>query len=310
MSLRPPLLSKLPPFGLGCAQLGDLFRPLDDREAQAIVDAAWAEGVRYFDTAPHYGLGLSERRLGDALAGRPRDEFVVSTKVGRLLRPAADGGTERVWDFSRDGVLRSLDESLARLGLDRVDIVLLHDPHESGQLKVALTEGADALAELRDQGVVGAIGVGAGDVPALQRFVAETDIDALMLPGRYTLLDQSAARDLLPQCAAAGVDVLNAGVFNTGILAKAEVPDSGVFEYGKAPSAVIERAREIAAVCASFGVELPTAALHFSFTASAVRGVVAGADTPAQVSEAARRLRDPVPDALWSALVQRRLVSG
>jgi D-threo-aldose 1-dehydrogenase len=309
MSLRPSLLEKLPPFGLGCAQLGDLFRPLTDSEAQSIVDTAWAEGVRYFDTAPHYGLGLSERRLGAALASRPREEYIVSTKVGRLLRPIDEEHVERVWDFTREGVVRSLDDSLQRLGLDHVDIVLLHDPHESGQLERALTDGVDALAQLREQGVVGAIGVGAGDVGVLERFVAETDIDAVMLPGRYTLLDQTAKPELLPLCEERQVGVLNAGVFNTGILARSDVPDSGVFEYGDAPVAIIERAREISAVCASFGVELPAAAIQFSFTAPAVRGVVIGADTPDQVSGAARRLGVRVPETLWRALADRGLVA-
>lgn len=294
--------SALPRLGLGCAQLGDLFRSLTDDGATAIVDTAWSTGIRYFDTAPHYGLGVSERRLGQALGTRPRDEFVLSTKVGRLLRPDDSGALGRVWDFSRDGVRRSLDESLERLGLDHVDLVFLHDPHESGQLDQALGAGADALAELRDSGVISAFGVGAGNVDALTRFAAETDIDAVMLPGRYTLLDQEAADALLPLCEENRVSVVNAGVFNTGILASSQVPDDARFEYGAAPAELLERARAIAAVCADFDVELPAAALQFSFTSPAVASVVVGADSPQQVVQAAERLNAQVPDELWSAL--------
>jgi len=297
-------------LGLGCAQLGDLFAPLSDEAAAAIVDAAWDQGVRYFDTAPHYGLGLSERRLGAALRSRSgsrsisRDDYVVSTKVGRLIR---DG--ERVWDFSRSGVTASLAESLDRLGLDRVDIVLLHDPHESGQLDRAFGEGLETLLEFRRRGVIRAVGVGSADVPSLRRFVAETPVDVILLAGRYTLLDQRASIGLLADCAARGVTVLNAGVYNTGILAT-DAPTAGDhYAYGAADPAVAERARAIAAVCHSFGVRLPAAALGFSFTAPAVRTVVVGADTPAQVAETAALLRTPIPAALWPRLRELGLVA-
>jgi D-threo-aldose 1-dehydrogenase len=203
-------------FGLGCAQLGDRFTALDDAAAAAIVDAAWGNGVRYFDTAPHYGLGLSERRLGAALRCRPRDEYVISTKVGRLLRADADGNVHRMWDFSREGVLASLRESLDRMGLDRADIVLLHDPHESGQLDLAMGEGLQTLLQLRQQGIIRAAGVGSADVPSLARFASERPIDVILLAGRYTLLDQRAAESLLGICEGNGISVLNAGVYNMG----------------------------------------------------------------------------------------------
>ena len=195
---------------------GTSYREVSDADARATVDSAWAEGIRYFDTAPHYGLGLSERRLGSALAGRPRSDYVVSTKVGRLLEPVDhpaglddDGGFavpathRRVWDFSRDGIRRSLEESLERLGLDRVDIVYLHDPDDHWD--DVIESGYPALAELRDEGVVGAIGAGMNQSRMLADLVRLADVDVVMLAGRYTLLEQDALDDLLPACVARGV---------------------------------------------------------------------------------------------------------
>ena len=217
-------------LGFGGAPVGNLFEAVTDGDALDTIDAAWTEGVRYFDTAPHYGLGLSERRLGAALRDRPRSRYTVSTKVGRLLIPNPGGERDsdlpngfdvpaalrRHWDFSGDGVRRSLEESLARLGLDRIDIVLIHDPEESSDPEGALREAAPALAELRSQGVIGAFGVGSKQVAILQRFVAETELDTIMLAGRYTLLEQPALDELLPACEKYGVSVLNVGVFNSG----------------------------------------------------------------------------------------------
>ncbi|MEU7874816.1 aldo/keto reductase, partial [Dactylosporangium sp. NPDC049140] len=271
-------------LGLGCAQLGNLWRERSDADARAIVDAAWDCGVRYFDTAPHYGLGLSERRLGAALAGRPRGEYTVSTKVGRLLEPTADGGDDladgfavprthrRVWDFSRDGVRRSLEESLGRLGLDRVDVALLHDPEFAPE--AALRHGFPALAELRAEGVVGAVGAGSKDAGVLARLVAECAPDVVMVAGRYTLLEQPAGETLLPACAAAGVAVLAAGVFNSGLLAE-DVPRAGLhYEYGDAPPDLIRRAADLAEACREFGTTLPAAALSFPGRHPAVTAVV------------------------------------
>ncbi|MCG5467788.1 aldo/keto reductase, partial [Micromonospora sp. LAH09] len=206
-------------------------RATTDEEFASAVDTAWEAGVRYYDTAPHYGLGLSERRLGGALRHRPRDEYVVSTKVGRLLVPSpqdahlrdSDGfdvpaSHRRVWDFSRDGVLRSIEASLERTGLDRIDIVYLHDPDDHWEW--AATEAVPALAELRDQGVVGAIGAGMNQSAMLARFVREADVDVMMCAGRYTLLEQGAADDLLPAAESRGVGVVIAGVYNSGLLSR------------------------------------------------------------------------------------------
>ncbi|MDG4821448.1 aldo/keto reductase [Asanoa sp. WMMD1127] len=306
-------------LALGCASLGNLYHAIDDERAAATVDAAWDAGIRYFDTAPHYGLGLSERRLGAALAGRPRADYKVSTKVGRMLEPVPGGGDRlddggfavpathrRVWDFSRDGVRRCLDESLDRLGLDRVDLVLLHDPEDHADQ--AIGEGYPALRELRDQGVVGAIGTGSKDAAFLARFVAECGPDEIIVAGRYTLLEQRALDAILPACAAAGTAVLNAGVFNSGLLA-VERPHAGLpYEYGPAPAEVVARAAAIADVCAAHGTTLPAAALAFAGSHPLVRSVIVGADSPEQVRRNAELFGTPPPAALWPALVDAGLL--
>ncbi|WP_405433388.1 aldo/keto reductase [Micromonospora sp. NBC_00617] len=304
---------RLTALGFGAAQGGSLYRATSDDEFAGAVDAAWAAGIRYFDTAPHYGLGLSERRLGAALRSRPRDEYVVSTKVGRLLVPSPETAGERdsqgfdvpadlrrVWDFSRDGVRRSLEASLERTGLDRVDVVYLHDPDEHWEQ--AATEAVPALMELRDQGVIGAIGAGMNQSAMLARFVAETDIDVVMCAGRYTLLEQGALDDLLPVAQARGVGVVIAGVYNSGLLARDQPPADAAYNYQQAPPELIERARRIAAVCQAYGVTLPQAALAFVRRHPAVVSTVVGVRDAAQVTETLRRSDADVPEQLWSAL--------
>jgi D-threo-aldose 1-dehydrogenase len=306
-------------LGLGCAQLGTLYREMDSEQARAIVDAAWDAGVRYFDTAPHYGLGLSERRLGEALRERPRDQYTISTKVGRLLvgDPSYAGGMDtegfvvpathkRVWDFSRDGIRRSLEASLARLGLDRVDVALLHDPEHHPE--VALRTGFPALAELRDEGMVGTIGAGSKDAAILARLVTECTPDVVMVAGRFTLLEQPAREALLPACAAAGVGVFNVGVFNSGLLAVDDPGDDLPYEYGAAPAALVAKARAIAGVCERHGTTLPAAALAFAAGDPAVTAVVVGADSPEQVRRNAALAIAPPPGSLWPALREAGLL--
>lgn len=301
-------------YGFGGAPIGNLYEAVDDEQAHATIEAAWAHGVRLFDTAPHYGLGLSERRLGSVLAGR--SGYLLSTKVGRLLRPAAGGGRdeqgfdvpaeyERVWDFSRDGVRASLEESLTRLGLPRVDVALIHDPDD--HVEQALEQACPALAELRDQGVVQAIGVGMNQWQVPLRFVRETGIDVVMLAGRYTLLDQSGL-PLLDACLERGVRVLAAGVFNSGLLATPR--PSGTFDYRPAPAPVVERARRIAAVCERHGVSLPQAAMAFPLRHPAVASIVLGARAPEEVRANAALWRQPVPDELWRELEAEGLVAA
>ncbi|NIH83634.1 aldo/keto reductase [Amycolatopsis granulosa] len=315
-------MASLPgPFGFGAANLGNLYAPMSDQQAHAILAAAWDCGIRYFDTAPHYGLGLSERRLGAFLAGRPRAEFVVSTKVGRLLVPdpagagrldeanqfAVPADHRRVWDFTAAGVRRSLEESLTRMGLDSVDVAYLHDPEEY-DLQPALATGLPALAALREEGLVRAIGVGSKSVAALAAAARSGVADVLMVAGRFTLLDQSAGDDVLPECHARATGVAVASVFNSGLLATPEPSGSSRFEYAAAPADVVVTAREIAAVCAEFGVDLPTAALHFPLRDPAVQAVVAGAATPGEIRQNDRRLRAHVPAELWTTLRDKGLI--
>ncbi|WP_055711436.1 aldo/keto reductase [Streptomyces torulosus] len=299
-------------LALGCAALGNLFHPVTEEAAHATVEAAWDAGVRTFDTAPHYGLGLSERRLGAALRDRPRDAYTLSTKVGRLLVPDPEGGAgddlahgfavpathRRVWDFSADGVLRSLEASLERLGLDRVDVALLHDPDDHADQ--ALDEAYPALERLRTEGVVGAIGVGMNQSALPARFMRETDIDVVLLAGRYTLLEQDGLTELLPEAAVRGRSVVIGGVFNSGLLT---APRPGApYDYAPAPQPVLDRALRLLAVCERHGVPLRAAALRFPFGHRAVASVLTGARTPEEVRDTMEQLRRPIPDALWDEL--------
>ncbi|PYY57466.1 aldo/keto reductase [Curtobacterium sp. MCSS17_011] len=301
------------PFWLGGAGIGNLLRPVSDDDARATVDAAWDAGVRGFDTAPHYGLGLSERRLGVALAGRPRQDFLVSTKVGRLLVPGrgdgddlASGGfavpddTVRQWDPSPSGVRRSLDESLGRLGLDHVDVAYLHDP-DVYSLTDGLTQALPTLAELRDEGVVRAVGVGSNSVEALSAAVDTGLCDVVMLAGRYTLLEQPGAA-LVARCAELGVAVVAVGVYNSGLLGQERPAVGSTYDYAEAPAALIDRANAIADVCERHGVTLPEAALAFPRRAPAVAAIALGAQSADQVRSNVARAAVDVPEALWDDL--------
>lgn len=273
---------QLGPLGLGTAQLGDLFHRLTDADATAIVDAAWDAGIRYFDTAPHYGLGLAEERLGAALRRRDRDDYVLSTKVGRLIVDDGRGGRSRVFDFSASGVTRSLAASRRRLGIDRIDIALIHDPE--GHAEEAVSTAYPALAALRDRGEIGAIGVGTKDVATLLRVVERTEVDVVMIAGRLTLLDHSAAEELVPLCAERGVAILNAGVFNSGILASDTPGRTSHFDYGEPPSGVLAAARRAVAAARDQGAGLPVAALQYARSFPEVASVVVGADSAAQLA--------------------------
>jgi D-threo-aldose 1-dehydrogenase len=303
-------------LALGTAPLGNLFAPVPEEDATATVRAALEAGLTYVDTAPHYGLGLAERRLGRLLAGVPRDRFVVSTKVGRLVRPLAPGETadpegfadsppaRRVWDLSGDGVRRSLEESLERLGLDRVDILLLHDPDDHE--REAYEQALPALIGLRDQGVVTAIGAGMNQAEMLTRFVRDLDIDVVLVAGRYSLLDQRALAELLPTCAARGTAVVVGGVFNSGLLA--DPRPGATFDYAPAPPELVDRAARLAEVCARHGTPLRAAALAFPFGHPAVTSVLVGARSAAEVQDAVACFEWPVPGELWADLVATGLL--
>ena len=299
-------------LGFGGAQLGNLHRAVTDAEAAGTVRAAWDAGIRYFDTAPHYGLGLSERRLGAALRSYPRDEYVVSTKVGRILERtgrtdvpdpagfAVPASWRRVRDYSAGGVLRSVEESLGRLGLDRVDLVLVHDPDD--HLDTAITQAAPALSRLRDEGVIRSYGAGMNRSDLLARFVRETDADVVMLAGRYTLLEQPALDDLMPAALERGVGVVTAGVFNSGLLSRPRPAADATYDYRIADPEVVARATRIAAVCERHGVTLPEAAQAFSLRHPAVVCAVVGLRTRGQVQDCVARHRRPVPEELWAEL--------
>jgi D-threo-aldose 1-dehydrogenase len=310
VSSPPPSAGLFPgPFIFGAAPLAGLYAPVSEEAAATTLAAAWTAGIRAFDTAPHYGVGVSERRLGSFLAGQRRDEFTVCTKVGRRLVPAAGDveGEEgfygippltRVRDYSGDGVRRSLEESLARLGLDRVDTVLIHDPDDV--MEQAAAEAYPALADLRAQGVVRAIGAGMNSASALAWLAERCDLDCLLVAGRYTLLGQAAAEVLFPLCQRRGVAVLAAGVFNSGILAG---PDDGAtYDYAPAPSGLLDRARRMRDACARHGVPLPAAALQFTLRHPAVTAAVVGARSPEEITADVSYLSTPIPDALWAEL--------
>jgi len=311
-----PAPRRLPLLGLGCAQLGNLGTAMSEERAHAVVQAALESGCHHFDTAPHYGVGLSEERLGRALAGVPRHTYSLSTKAGRRLRPLAPGESApgegfvdtppraRVWDFSRDGIHRTLEDSLARLGTDHVEIAFLHDvEHHLPQVRAT---GYAALAELRDQKVVGRIGFGMNHSDHLARLVAEYDVDVVLCAGRWTLLDRSAFDDLLPVCARRGTEVLVGGVYNSGLLA--DPGPRASYDYRPAPAHLVERARRTAAVCARHGVPLRAAALRFPFGHPAVTAAVVGAAAPDEVLENARLARQDIPAQLWRDLVAEGLL--
>jgi D-threo-aldose 1-dehydrogenase len=294
-------------LGLGTAQLGDLYDAMTQDRATAIVDAAWDAGIRYFDTAPHYGLGLAEKRLGHALRSRPRTQYVLSSKVGRLLRPGHDGELTRHWDFTETGIRRSIEESLERLGLDRLNIALLHDPQE--RLADALSFGLPALVRLRDEGVVDAIGVGTGDLGALAAFATRSELDTIMIAGRYTLLEQPALTEVIPAARKAGISVLNVGVFNSGMLAQDHPNPNARYEYAAAPPELLARARRLANLATAAGTTLPQAALAYAARDPLVASVVVGADNPEQIRNNVRMAQDPRPlDALWDDLVAQGLI--
>ncbi|WP_434176637.1 aldo/keto reductase [Brachybacterium conglomeratum] len=300
----------LPTLGFGAAQLGNLYRVTTDEEAAGAVAAAWEGGIRYFDTAPHYGIGTSERRLGALLQQFPREEYLLSTKVGRLLRPGQGTGDDmanafavpddhvREWDFSEAGTRRSHAESLERLGLDRVDILLAHDPEE-GPTEQAFAEGLPALARMREEGLVRAVGVGSKNADVLTRAVRTGLIDLVMLSGRYTLLEQAASRELLAECERRGVGVIAVSVFNSGLLSRHEVPADATYEYAQAPAAMLQRARELAALAERHGVTLPDLAVQYPLRHPAVRSVALGMRTATQVRSNVERMAAQVPVEAW-----------
>lgn len=308
-------------LGFGSAPIGGLYEAVEAGTASRTVDAAWATGVRLFDTAPLYGMGNAEKRVGGALQPRPRGEFVVATKVGRLLRETdqpdptqiRDGESSwkgvpplnPVYDFSYDGALRSFEESRERLGLDSVDILHIHDPDE--HFDAAMAGAYRALVRLRDEGVVKAIGAGMNQWQMLLRFAEEGDFDCFLLAGRYSLLDCSALERLLPSCEERDISVVVGGVFNSGILADPHSPN-GRFDYGRPAPDIVERARRIDAVCVAHGVSVKAAAIQFPCGHPAVAAVVVGSRTVEEAAENARMFEQAIPTDLWLELKSEGLL--
>lgn len=315
-------------IGFGTAPLGNLYRAIGDDEARAVLDRAWAGGVRYFDTAPLYGLGLSERRLGALLRSRPRDDYVLSTKAGRLLtacNPAERTGTDKwfdvparreVYDYSHDGILRSLEDSLERLGADRVDILYVHDIDISNHGSKAASDaridefmasGYRAMVSMREQGVVKAIGGGVNEWEVCQALAERGDFDLFLLAGRYTLLEQEALESFLPLCESRGIGIVVGGPYNSGILASGPQPGA-FYNYEPAPEPIRERVRRLGEVCGAHGVPLIDAALRFPLLHPCVVSVIPGGQRAEEVESNLRAARTDIPSGLWDDLKAQGLM--
>ncbi|MBN9064795.1 MAG: pyridoxal 4-dehydrogenase [Rhizobiales bacterium 65-9] len=312
-------------LGFGGVPLGGLYTQVSDADARATVAAALAAGVNFIDTAPLYGHGLSEHRIGEALRATPRDAFILSTKVGRLLRPVAkqQGASELfaaplpfdyVYDYSTAGARRSLEDSLQRLGMARIDMLLIHDvvPRWHGErfeerYREAMAGAYPELARLREDGLVRAIGVGVKDANVCARFARDGDFDCIMIAGQHTLLNHEAIDEFLPLAAEKRIAVLMAAPFNSGVLATGAA-EGAAYYYQPAPPDILARVRRIEAVCAAHGVPLAAAALQYPLGHPAVASVVAGARTAQEIEENARLATMPIPPALWADLKQEKLL--
>jgi D-threo-aldose 1-dehydrogenase len=304
-------------LGLGTAPLGGLFAPVSDAEAEATIARAWSLGVRTFDTAPLYGFGLAEQRLGRFLRTRPRDSYVISTKVGRLLRaddpaPSEDDhykGTPNLrpqFDYGYDGVMRSVDESLNRLGLDRIDILLVHDP--DAHYDEAVSDAFRALQRLRNDGTISAIGAGMNQSEMLARFAESVPVDCFLLAGRYTLLDQDALKTLFPICLARNIGIILGGIYNSGILANPH--GEARFNYEDADATLVARARELDALCKKHNTELKAAAIQFCLAHQAVTIALQGARSADEAADNIAMAELPVPPSFWQELRARNLVDA
>jgi D-threo-aldose 1-dehydrogenase len=320
---------KVTVLGLGTAPLGNLYAPMTDADAQATLVAALDGGVHFIDTAPFYGHGWSEHRVGEALRSRKRDDIVLSTKIGRLLRPkdpakGIDGGVfaavlpfEPVFDYSYDGVMRSVEDSLQRLGTHRIDILLIHDvdrwTHGSQEaadrrMQEVLDGGYKAMVKLRDQGAVGAIGAGLNEWDTCQKLAERSDLDCFLLAGRYTLLEQESLETFLPLCVKRNIGVFLGGPYNTGILATGAVPGA-YYNYAPAKPDILERVRKLEAVCQRHKVTLASAALQFPLAHPAIASVIPGAKTGTEVKRSIATLEAPIPRDFWAELKQQKLIA-
>ncbi len=314
-------------LGLGTATLGNLYAPVTDADAHATLTTAFDAGVRFVDTAPFYGHGWSEHRVGEVLRGYKRDDIVLSTKIGRLLKPTAkviDGGVfaavlpfEPVFDYSYDGVMRSVEDSLQRLSTHRIDVLLIHDvdrwTHGSEEAadrrrKEVLEGGYKAMVKLREGGAVGAIGAGLNEWDSCQKLAEASDLDCFLLAGRYSLLEQESLKTFLPLCAKRGIGIFLGGPYNTGILATGAVAGA-MYNYAPAKPDILERVRKIEAVCQRHKVALASAALQFPLAHPAVCSVIPGAKTAAEVKRNIATIEAPVPRDFWAELKREKLIA-
>ena len=315
-------------LGFGTAPLGNLYRAISDEEAQAILEDSWAGGVRYYDTAPLYGLGLSETRLNRFLRGKDRDSYVLSSKVGRLLEVCApedrtgigkwfEVPTRReVFDYGYDAIMRSVEFSLERLGVDRLDILYVHDIDVSNhgtkaasdaRIEELMASGYDALVALRDQGVVTAIGGGVNEWEVCQSLAERGDFDLFLLAGRYTLLEQEALDSFLPLCEARGIGIVIGGPYNSGVLASG--PEPGAFyNYEPAPKAVLDKVRKLQTVCTAHGVSLIEAAFQFPLLHPSIVSVIPGGQSVEQMASNLKAAEAEIPATLWKDLKDQGLM--
>ncbi|WP_371155007.1 aldo/keto reductase [Jannaschia sp. 2305UL9-9] len=320
----PVMLSQL---GFGGAPLGNLYRKIEEEAAQATLDAAWDAGVRYFDTAPQYGLGLSEMRFAKALDRFDGDSLVLSTKVGRVLEDCApedvtpeafvDVPQKRiVFDFTYDGIMRSFGDSIERLGSDRIDMLFLHDldagtagqAFEDNNMRQLFSEGGyRALSDLREGGRIAAIGAGVNTWQICERLLGEADFDGFLLAGRYTLLEQDPLETFLPLCERRDVGIILGGPYNSGILATGPVAGAR-YDYAPAPDDVLTRVRQLEEICRAHDTPLIAAALQFPLGHPSVKTVIPGASNPDEVRQNVRIFETPVPDGLWSDLKSGGLI--
>ena len=313
-------------LGFGCASMGNLYHTVSDSESLEILEAAWNCGFRYFDTAPHYGQGLSERRIGDLLRQFSHEDYVLSSKVGRLLQ-SAGYATERhgflspmpfdiVYDYSYDGVMRSYEDSLQRLGLDRIDILYMHDigavthgPANEQLFPIAMDGGFRAMDKLRREGCVSAIGLGVNEIEVCEAAMAHGDWDCFLLAGRYTLLEQLALDSFMPKCVEKNCSIVIGGPYNSGILATG-ISGTGPwhYDYGPAPESVVGKVAAIETVCADFAVPLAAAALQFPLSHPAVVSVIPGIGKVGRVQQTLELYNTVIPDRFWSALLAKGLI--
>ena len=310
----------------GGAGIGNLYKPVGRDEVETVLDACWEAGIRFFDTAPRYGHGLSERRLGDFLRAKPRESYVLSTKVGRLLTPLrgremGDYGFaeplpfEQEYDYSYDGIMRSFEASLHRLGLDQIDVLFMHDigrdTHGDANAQhqpIAFDGGLRAMTELRQQGLVKVIGLGVNEVQVCLDALEHADLDCFLLAGRYSLLDHQSAAPLLEACRQRGASLVIGGVFNSGILATGPKPGA-MFNYAPASEDILDRVRALQHICEAHGVPLASAALQFPLRSSVVSSVLLGVSNPGNLDRNLEGLEAPIPESLWTELAGQGFLS-